>query len=122
MDPQLEGKVALVTGGSSGLGRATCRALAAAGASVVVADVAEEAGRAIAAELGGHFVRTDVARMEDDKAMVREAVERFGGPDYVHLNAGVSSGFGIDDSFDLDQYRLAMGVNLDGVVFGAHAA
>src|SRR3954465_7886292 len=107
MDPQLEGKVALVTGGSSGLGRATCRALAAAGANVVVADVAGEAGRAGADELGGHFVRTDVANIDDDKAMVRETVERFGGLDFVHLNAGVSSGFGIDETFDIDRYRLA---------------
>jgi NAD(P)-dependent dehydrogenase (short-subunit alcohol dehydrogenase family) len=122
MSPDLHAKVALVTGGASGLGRATCRALAAAGAHVVVVDLAEDAGRAVAEELGGHFVRADVARLEDDQAMVREAVEHFGGLDLVHLNAGVSSGFGIDETFDLERYRLAMGVNLDGVVFGAHAA
>jgi NAD(P)-dependent dehydrogenase (short-subunit alcohol dehydrogenase family) len=122
MDRELAGKVALVTGGASGLGAATCRTLAAAGARIVVADVSEDAGRAVADELDGHFVRVDVSRMEHNHAMVRAAVERFGGLDLVHLNAGVSSGFGVDESFDIERYRLAMGVNLDGVVFGAHAA
>ena len=122
MSLELEGKVALVTGGASGLGAATCRALADTGARIVVADVSEDMGRAVADELDGHFVRVDVSRMEDNHAMVRAAVERFGGLDLVHLNAGVSSGFGVDETFDLARYRLAMGVNLDGVVFGAHAA
>jgi NAD(P)-dependent dehydrogenase (short-subunit alcohol dehydrogenase family) len=60
--------------------------------------------------------------MEDNHAMVAFAVERCGGLDLVHLNAGVSSGFGVDETFDVELYRRAMGVNLDGVVFGAHAA
>jgi NAD(P)-dependent dehydrogenase (short-subunit alcohol dehydrogenase family) len=122
MDGDLGGKVALVTGGSGGIGRAVCRALADAGAAVVVVDVAQDAGRAVADEVGGHFVRADVARMEDNHAMVRFAVEQCGGLDLVHLNAGISSGFGVDETFDLELYRRAMGVNLDGVVFGAHAA
>jgi NAD(P)-dependent dehydrogenase (short-subunit alcohol dehydrogenase family) len=119
--PDLSGKVALVTGGAGGLGRATGRALVAAGATVVVADVAEDAGRAVAEELGGHFVRTDVSRPEDNQAMVAFALEHCGGLDLVHLNAGVVSGTGLGEDFDLERYRLAMGVNLDGVVFGTNA-
>src|SRR5215213_7132433 len=119
---ELEDKVALVTGGSGGLGRATCRALAEGGARVVVVDVAEEAGRAVAAEVDGLFVRADVSSFDENLAMVRSAVDHFGGLDLVHLNAGISSGFSIDETFDLELYRRAMGVNLDGVVFGAHAA
>lgn len=122
MSVPLNGKVALVTGGAGGLGRATSRALAEAGAAVVVADVADEAGRAVADEVGGHYVHADVADMDQNLAMVAFAVERCGALDYVHLNAGVSSGFSVDESFDLELYRRAMGVNLDGVVFGAHAA
>ncbi len=119
--PDLSGKIALVTGGAGGLGRATGRALVDAGATVVLADIAEDAGRAVAEELGGHFVRADVSEPEDNRAMVEFAVEQCGGIDLVHLNAGVVSGTGLGEDFDLERYRLAMGVNLDGVVFGTNA-
>ena len=113
----LEGKVALVTGGAGGLGAATVRALHGAGATVVIADV-DEAGEDLAGEVGGAFIRTDVSRREDNSAMVAFAIERFGGLDLVHLNAGVASGIGVGEEFDVDRYRAIMGVNLDGVVFG----
>jgi NAD(P)-dependent dehydrogenase (short-subunit alcohol dehydrogenase family) len=118
----LEGKVAIVTGGASGLGRATCEALAGAGASVLVVDLDEAGGRETAAAVGGEFFAADVARLEDNHAFVRAATESFGGVDLVHLNAGVASGCGVGEDFELERYRLAMGVNLDGVVFGVHAA
>ena len=89
----------------------------AAGASIVIADV-DEAGAALADELGGAFIRTDVSRREDNAAMVAFAFERFGGLDLVHLNAGVASGMGVGEEFDLERYRMIMGVNLDGVIFG----
>jgi NAD(P)-dependent dehydrogenase (short-subunit alcohol dehydrogenase family) len=116
------GKVALVTGAASGIGRATARALAAAGATVVAADIDAEGARAVAAEIGGHAVACDVADLEADRAAVAFAVERCGGLDLVHLNAGVATGCGVGDDFDLARYRRAMGANLDGVVFGLHAA
>ena len=122
MTDTLQDKVALVTGAASGLGRATALALAEAGAVVVVADVAEEAGRAVAEQVGGHFVACDVSDLEADAAAVAFAVERCGGLDLVHLNAGVATGCGVGEDFDPALYRRAMGANLDGVVFGAHAA
>jgi NAD(P)-dependent dehydrogenase (short-subunit alcohol dehydrogenase family) len=117
----LRDRVALVTGAASGLGRATALALAAAGAEVVVADVDVAGGEAVAAQVGGHFVEVDVADLASNRAMVAFARERCGRLDLAHLNAGVTSGCGLGDDFDLAAYRRAMGVNLDGVVFGTHA-
>jgi len=117
----LRDRVALVTGGAGGLGRATALALAAAGSEVVVADVDVEGGEATAAQVDGHFVATDVSDLEANRAMVAFARERCGRLDLAHLNAGVTSGCGLGEDFDLAAYRRAMGVNLDGVVFGTHA-
>jgi NAD(P)-dependent dehydrogenase (short-subunit alcohol dehydrogenase family) len=119
---RLAGKVALVTGAAGGLGGATARALAAAGATVVAADVDDEGARAIAAEVGGHAIACDVSDLDSNRVAIEFALERCGGLDLVHLNAGVGSGCGVDGDFDLARYRRAMGVNLDGVVFGMHFA
>jgi NAD(P)-dependent dehydrogenase (short-subunit alcohol dehydrogenase family) len=119
---RLAGKVALVTGAAGGLGKATVRALAAEGATVVAADVEEAGAGEIAAEVGGHALACDVSDLEANSAAVAFAVETCGGLDLVHLNAGVGSGCGVDGDFDLALYRRTMGVNLDGVVFGLHAA
>ena len=116
------GRVALVTGAAGGLGRATALALAAEGATVVCADLDADGAEAVAAETGGHAVAGDVADLEADRAMVAFAEERCGGLDLVHLNAGVATGCGVGEDFDLALYRRAMGANLDGVVFGVHAA
>lgn len=118
----LEGKVALVTGGAGGLGSATARALAAKGALVVVADVDVDGGTAVADEVGGAFIRCDVSSFEENEAMFAATAELHGGVDHVFLNAGVASGIGVGDDFDIAQYRKVMGINLDGVVFGAHLA
>jgi NAD(P)-dependent dehydrogenase (short-subunit alcohol dehydrogenase family) len=119
---RLAGKIALVTGAAGGLGCATVRALAAEGATVVAADVDEAGARAIAEEAGGHAIACDVSDLDANRAAVAFAVDTCGGLDLVHLNAGVGSGCGVDGDFDLALYRRAMGVNLDGVVFGIHAA
>jgi NAD(P)-dependent dehydrogenase (short-subunit alcohol dehydrogenase family) len=119
---QLEGKVAIVTGGAGGLGRATCQALSTAGARVLVVDVDDRGGEEVAEAIDGEFFAADVSRPEDNEALVEAAVRRFGGLDLVHLNAGVTSGCGLGEDFDAARDRRAMGVNLDGVVFGTHAA
>ncbi|MBG0825030.1 SDR family NAD(P)-dependent oxidoreductase [Planomonospora sp. ID91781] len=119
---RLGGKVALVTGGGNGIGAAVARRLAAKGARVVLADVDDAAGKEVADEIGGVFTHCDVTRLEDNEAAVAVAAERYGRLDLAFLNAGISSGCGLGDDFDVRRYRLAMGVNLDGVVFGVHAA
>jgi NAD(P)-dependent dehydrogenase (short-subunit alcohol dehydrogenase family) len=115
-------EVALITGGASGIGAAVARRLAARGAAVVVADVDREGGEAVAAEIGGAFVPCDVRDLEANRAAVAAAVERFGGLDFAFLNAGISTGTTPGADFDLERYRRAMAVNLDGVVFGVVAA
>ncbi|MEZ0290905.1 MAG: SDR family oxidoreductase, partial [Solirubrobacteraceae bacterium] len=100
----------------------TALALAAEGAVVVAADLDAAGARAVAADTGGHAYACDVADLEADRAMVAFAAEACGGLDLVHLNAGVATGCGVGDDFDLARYRRAMGANLDGVVFGVHAA
>jgi NAD(P)-dependent dehydrogenase (short-subunit alcohol dehydrogenase family) len=85
---RLNGRRAIVTGGASGIGEAIVRRFVAEGARVVVADVQEAAGEALAADLGVVFQRTDVTRAQDIEATVRRAVEEFGGIDAVVNNAG----------------------------------
>ncbi|WP_157519212.1 SDR family oxidoreductase [Herbidospora mongoliensis] len=104
-------KVALVTGGSSGIGAGVARRLRESGTTVVVADIADPAD-----------VKCDVSNLEDNLRAVDYVMARHGRLDLAFLNAGVASGCGIGDDFDLALYRRAMGVNLDGVIFGAHAA
>ncbi|WP_433369062.1 SDR family NAD(P)-dependent oxidoreductase [Streptosporangium sp. CA-115845] len=119
---RLEGRVALVTGGGNGIGAGVARRLAEGGARLVLADVDDAAGEKLADELDATYVHCDVSRLEDNEAAVATAVERYGRLDLAFLNAGITSGCGLGEDFDIRRYRLAMGVNLDGVVFGAHAA
>lgn len=118
----MDGKVGLITGGSSGIGEGVARHLAARGARVVLADIDDARGVAVAEELGGRFIHTDVTEPADSTAAVAFAVAEFGGLHLAHLNAGVSSWCSMGDDFDAEAYRRAMRVNLDGVVYGITAA
>ncbi|GAA2601749.1 SDR family oxidoreductase [Dactylosporangium fulvum] len=114
--------VALVTGGAGGIGAAVCARLAALGHTVVVADLDLEAAERVAKEVGGTAVRTDVSDPADNHAMVAHAVAAHGGLDVLVLGAGIQSDVPPDPGLDVARYRRALGVNLDGVVFGVDAA
>jgi NAD(P)-dependent dehydrogenase (short-subunit alcohol dehydrogenase family) len=113
---RLDGKVAVITGAASGIGRASARRFAAEGAHVVVADVDKDGGTALAEEIGGLFVRADVTDADDVQAMYAAAVDRFGGLDVCFNNAGISPPD--DDSIletELDAWRWVQEVNLTSV-------
>lgn len=115
-------KVAWVTGGANGFGAAVSRRLANQGFRVLVTDVDVAGGENVAAEVGGVFRRCDVGEPADSLAAVQAAVDEFGGLDLAFLNAGVASGFGLEEGFSPEAYRRVMSINLDGVVYGVHAA
>src|SRR4029453_7374639 len=117
-----ERSVALITGGAGGIGAAVARRLTARGWSVVVADLDADRGEGVAAEVGGGFVHCDVRDLDANRAAVAATVERLGGLDLAFLNAGIPTGTMLGDDFDVDLYRRAMAVNLDGVVYGVVAA
>ena len=118
----VDGKSILITGGSHGLGEGLARRMAAEGALVTIADVDSDRGSRVASEIGATYIQTDVTNWEDNRAAVTAAVSFGGGLDIVILNAGVTSGIGLGPDFDPQQYRRAMAVNLDGVVYGMAAA
>jgi len=113
----LTGRVALVTGGAQGLGEGMARALAAAGAKVVVADLQDEAGQAVAASIGGVFVHVDVTDDASWEAGIAAAVEQAGGLDILVNNAGVEITSLLVD-LDPAQARTMLDVNVLGTALG----
>ncbi|MDX8510423.1 glucose 1-dehydrogenase [Mesorhizobium captivum] len=120
MNISFNNKVAVVTGGASGMGLATAQAFAEAGASVAIADVDEDRVVAAAESLkaAGHRVigiRCNVAELEEAEAMVKQTVSAFGRLDYAFNNAGVQSPVAETADADPNDYDFVMGVNLKGV-------
>jgi NAD(P)-dependent dehydrogenase (short-subunit alcohol dehydrogenase family) len=115
-------KNALITGGASGFGAEVARQLVRRGDQVVLLDVNDDDGKELAAELGGHYLHCDVSDPEQVAATTAEAERLLGGLDLFFLNAGIPTGCGLGEDFDLTRYRRAMAINLDGVVVGVHEA
>lgn len=120
MEKLLAGKVAVVTGAASGIGRASALALAREGARVLVTDIDDTAGKETAAairEAGGEarYLRTDVTRESDVEAMVDAAVEEFGRLDCAVNNAGTTGPGAPLHEFDLDGWSRTLATNLTGV-------
>jgi NAD(P)-dependent dehydrogenase (short-subunit alcohol dehydrogenase family) len=125
MNPLLAGQVAVITGGASGLGRATVELFVEQGAKVVIADVNIEQGESLAASLGESavFKQTDVADAQQLQALVDFAVDHFGDLHIMFNNAGISGA--VHYSFledDLADFRRVIDVNLYGVMVGSRCA
>jgi NAD(P)-dependent dehydrogenase (short-subunit alcohol dehydrogenase family) len=124
MGEELAGKVAVVTGGSSGIGRATVESFVREGASVVIADIDTTGGEELAAALGpaAAFKRTDVADRDEVQELVDFAVGRFGGLHVMFNNAGISGSMSRFLHDDLSDFSRVMSVNLFGVMVGSQRA
>ena len=120
---RVEGKVALVTGGGSGLGAADCRRLAEEGAKVAVSDVNLEAAQKVASEIGESAIalRHDVASEEDWKAVLAEVESRFGGLHVLVNNAGIVVVADPEET-TLEQFRKVQAVMSEGVFLGCKYA
>lgn len=121
---ELTDKVAIVTGGAGGIGRATAELLVAEGARVVVGDLDAERGREVARHLGdaAAFQQVDVSDAEQVQALVDFAVDRFDGLDIMFNNAGIGSPLKRFLPDDLEDFSRIMSVNLFGVIAGSQRA
>lgn len=114
----LSGKVAIITGGSSGIGLATAQAFAAAGTKVVIADI-DDGAKAVESitSAGGEalFVKTDVSKAADIQALVRMTVETFGGLNFAVNNAGIGGPSATTGDYAEEDWNRVIGINLTGV-------
>ena len=119
MTDRLAGKVALITGGASGLGANAAALMAQEGARVVVADIAVDRGKAVADKLGsaGHFVKLDVTSEDNWKAAIAETVDKFGAIHVLLNSAGIGLSKTVED-ITLEEWRRVHAIDLDGVFLG----
>jgi 3(or 17)beta-hydroxysteroid dehydrogenase len=119
MTDRLAGKVALITGGASGLGANAAALMVQEGAKVVVADVAADRGKAVADKLGssGHFVKLDVTSEDNWQATIAETVDRFGALHVLLNSAGIGLSKTVED-ITLEEWRKVHAIDLDGVFLG----
>ena len=120
---RVAGKVALISGGARGMGASHARLLIEEGAKVVIGDLLDAEGEALAAELGDavRYVHLDVTSYEDWQNAVELAVREFGGLDILVNNAGIAN-FGTIEEYTLEQWDKMIAINLTGVFYGIKAA
>lgn len=122
---KLDGKVAIITGGASGIGAAAVRLFVQSGARVVSADIQDEKGAAIAESLGENavFMHADVSQESEVKALVDRALAEFGRLDCIFNNAGVPGPGGPIEAIEIQAFNATIAVHLGGVFLGIkHAA
>ena len=121
MADRLNGKIALVTGGASGIGKATARRFAEEGADVVIADVNAGAGETVASDIDAEFARLDVTDEAQWGALVEHVQTSRGRLDILVNNAGISPHDDVE-TFDLDTWRRIHGIVVESMAIGCHAA
>ncbi len=123
MTGRLEGKTAVITGGSSGIGEATVRRFVEEGASVMIADLQGEAAELLATELGNKTdaCQLDVTSLEAVENLMSSTVERFGSLDIVFNNAGIGC-VGKVDEVSIEEWHRVIDVDLNAVFYGCRAA
>lgn len=118
---ELNDKVAIVTGGSSGIGKFICKKLSEKGADVVVTDIDEEKGEEVANEINGDFKYCDVSDRENVEDVVEEVVSENGKLDILINNAGIGSTNTIEE-MTYEEWEKILSVDLDGVMYFTKAA
>jgi NAD(P)-dependent dehydrogenase (short-subunit alcohol dehydrogenase family) len=119
----LEKKVALITGAGSGIGKATAELFAKEGAKVVVSDINEAHGKSAVEEMvkkGGEafFIKADSSKAEDNEALVKQTIQKYGGLDIAVNNAGIGGPLGMTGEYPLDGWKKVIDINLSGVFYG----
>ena len=125
MSGRLDGRVAAITGASSGIGRAAAERFSEEGAKVAIGDIQDDAGRELAESLGGAaiYVHCDVTAEDDVASLVDAAVAEFGQLDVMYNNAGIVGAVGPVDTTPADEWHASIDVLLHGVFYGVkHAA
>jgi 3(or 17)beta-hydroxysteroid dehydrogenase len=120
MSGELSGQVAIVTGGASGIGAASAALLAAAGATVIVADLT--AAKDSPSDSGGRFVQHDVTDEDSWQALLADVLKREGRLDIMVNNAGISGGTGSVESTDVETWQRVQRINSEGVFMGCKYA
>lgn len=118
----LQNKVALITGGASGIGRETATLFIREGAKVTITDLNEELGEKVAKELGKHafFVKANSSSPEDNRLAVEKTIEKFGALHIAVNNAGIGGASAIVSEYPLEEWEKVININLSGVFYGMH--
>jgi NAD(P)-dependent dehydrogenase (short-subunit alcohol dehydrogenase family) len=121
----LENKVAIITGGGSGIGRAIALLYAAEGAKLLVSDIVEKGGLETVSQIkaaGGQafFVKADTSSPDDNKHLVDQAVKEYGGLHIAVNNAGIGGPLGPTGDYPIDGWKKVIDINLSGVFYGMH--
>ncbi|WP_410881616.1 SDR family NAD(P)-dependent oxidoreductase [Myroides sp. DW712] len=116
----LADKVAIVTGGASGIGKAVVELFVKEGAKVVIADLNVDLGLQLAKNLGAqtHFVKSNAASPTDNEALVKETLEKFGRLDIAVNNAGIGGASAPTGEYAIEEWQKVISINLDGVFYG----
>ncbi|XP_057846579.2 zerumbone synthase-like isoform X2 [Cryptomeria japonica] len=122
---RLQGKVAIITGGSAGIGEATSRLFANHGAKIIIVDIEDDAGKKVADSLSpwATYLYCDVSKEQDVSAAVDMAMEKHGKLDIMYNNAGTVDNQKLSVDYDMQEFERVMNVNVKGVMHGIkHAA